>query len=148
MAQPNNTVDPERGASLVEFAVLAPLLLLLVFGIIEMGWVFGQFNDLRHGVREGARFAAVDAGNGQAITDYVCDSMDLSSGSASIEVDLSRTGADVGDTGTITVRSDIEPLTGVPLVTSFVPDILTSTVSFRIEQDATWSVGTAYTCTP
>ena len=39
----SDRTDPERGANLVEFAVLAPLLILLVIGIVEFGWLFGQF---------------------------------------------------------------------------------------------------------
>ena len=42
----------ERGASLVEFAILAPLLIVLVLGIVEFGWLFSQNNDVRHGPRE------------------------------------------------------------------------------------------------
>ena len=50
----------ERGANLVEFAILAPLLIMLLFGIIEFAWIFAQNLDVRHGAREGARLAAVN----------------------------------------------------------------------------------------
>ena len=49
----------ERGASLVEFALIMPLLLILVLGIVEFGYLFAQFNEVRHAAREGARYAAV-----------------------------------------------------------------------------------------
>ncbi|HKY46408.1 MAG TPA: TadE/TadG family type IV pilus assembly protein, partial [Acidimicrobiia bacterium] len=29
----------ERGANLVEFAILAPLLIMLLFGIVEFAWI-------------------------------------------------------------------------------------------------------------
>ncbi|MGB5566661.1 MAG: TadE/TadG family type IV pilus assembly protein, partial [Acidimicrobiia bacterium] len=38
----------ERGASLVEFAVVLPLLILLVFGIMEAGWLFAQQVEIRN----------------------------------------------------------------------------------------------------
>jgi Flp pilus assembly protein TadG len=49
----------ERGASAVEFAIIAPLLVLLVFGIIQFGIAFLQMQTLRGAVREGGRAAAV-----------------------------------------------------------------------------------------
>ena len=132
----------ESGAALVEFALLAPLLILLVLGIVEFGWLFGQYNDVRHGAREGARFAAVDAGDLVAIGATVCSSMDgLSAGMTSINIEMSRTGDDRGDTGTISVTAVVGSLSGVPIITSFLPDSLTSTVEFRLEQAPTWSGG-------
>ncbi|HIE21686.1 MAG TPA: pilus assembly protein, partial [Acidimicrobiia bacterium] len=38
----------DRGAALIEFALLMPLLIILILGIVEFGWKFGQFNDVRH----------------------------------------------------------------------------------------------------
>ena len=46
--------DREKGASLVEFAVILPLLVLLVFGIMEAGWGFAQLVEIRNAAREGA----------------------------------------------------------------------------------------------
>ena len=47
----------EGGAALVEFAMLLPFLLILVLGIVEFGFLLGQFNEVRHGAHEGARLA-------------------------------------------------------------------------------------------
>jgi Flp pilus assembly protein TadG len=46
---------PERGATLVEFALIAPLLFLILFGIVEFGLVLNDFNSLRQGTRDAAR---------------------------------------------------------------------------------------------
>ncbi|HSP04647.1 MAG TPA: TadE family protein, partial [Acidimicrobiales bacterium] len=51
----------ERGAALVEFALIATPLFLILFGTIEFGWAFFQLNDIRHGAREGIRLVAVDS---------------------------------------------------------------------------------------
>ena len=75
----------DGGAALVEFALVAPLLILFLFGIIEFGSVFSQVLDVRHGAREGSRLVAVNynpsAQTGQAqantIGQAVCDKMDL-----------------------------------------------------------------------
>ena len=46
-----------RGAAIVEFAVVLPLLLTILFGIIEYGWVFMVRQTLQTSAREGARIA-------------------------------------------------------------------------------------------
>jgi Flp pilus assembly protein TadG len=51
----------ERGASAVEFALLAPLIFMLLFGIIEFGLAFLSVQSIRTAVREGGRAAAVGA---------------------------------------------------------------------------------------
>ncbi len=49
----------EEGASAVEFAILAPLLFILLFGIIQFGIAFLHVQTIRTAVREGGRLAAV-----------------------------------------------------------------------------------------
>lgn len=49
----------DDGAVMVEFALVMPLLLLLVFGILDLGRALFMLNDLKSAVREGARFGAV-----------------------------------------------------------------------------------------
>lgn len=54
----------ERGAAIIEFALVAPLLLALVWGIIETGRAFYTVNSLASAVRDGARYgAACDLGS-------------------------------------------------------------------------------------
>ncbi len=55
----NGRARGERGASMVEFALILPLLILFVFGIIEFGATFNNYQALRQGVREAARQGAV-----------------------------------------------------------------------------------------
>jgi Flp pilus assembly protein TadG len=138
--------EAEKGAALVEFAVLAPLLIILVLGIVEFGWLFGQYNDVRHGAREGARFAAVNAGDSSEVRDTVCSAMDgLDAGMTLITIELDRDGDDRGDTGTIAVTAEVSSLSGVPLISGFLPSELSSAIEFRLEQPATWTVG-SLTC--
>jgi hypothetical protein len=50
----------QRGAAAVEFAIIAPLLFMLIFGIVEFGLVWSQKNVYVGAAREGARYAAVN----------------------------------------------------------------------------------------
>lgn len=47
--------EMERGAAVVEFAVIVVLLLLLVFGIIEFAFIFYQRHFVENAAREGMR---------------------------------------------------------------------------------------------
>jgi Flp pilus assembly protein TadG len=50
-----------KGAAVVEFALVVPLVLLLLWGIVDIGRAFYTLNNLASAVREGARSAAVMA---------------------------------------------------------------------------------------
>lgn len=131
----------EHGANLVEFAILAPLLILLLFGIIEFAWVFGQNLNVRHGAREGARLAAVDF---TPLISETCSRMDIVSGAsvALAATDINGGGVDVGDEVAVTVSAPVNPITG--LFGTWLPATLTSTVAIRIEQTPSWSGGTTF----
>lgn len=49
---------PERGANLVEIALILPLLLFLMFGVVDMGRAFYAVISLTNAAREGARYAS------------------------------------------------------------------------------------------
>lgn len=48
----------ERGANLVEMAIVTPLLLLLLAGAIDIGRMFNNYIIITNAAREGARLAA------------------------------------------------------------------------------------------
>jgi len=51
-----------RGQTLIEFALVAPIIFLLLFGIVDFGLALDRRITLQHAVREGARYAAVHDG--------------------------------------------------------------------------------------
>lgn len=51
----------EDGAQLVEFALVLPLLLLVILAIAEFGFVFQRYEVLTNAAREGARIAVLPA---------------------------------------------------------------------------------------
>jgi Flp pilus assembly protein TadG len=52
------TIGSERGAAAVEFALVSILLLVIVFGIIEFGFLWLQSFYIANAAREGSRVAA------------------------------------------------------------------------------------------
>jgi Flp pilus assembly protein TadG len=65
----------ERGQSLAEFALVAPIFFLLVFSVIQLGLVFGAQNGLVNGAREAARRAATYRINEQSFDTTVWGSI-------------------------------------------------------------------------
>jgi Flp pilus assembly protein TadG len=61
------------GQALVEFALVIPIFLLLLFAIIQMGLLFGAQNSLTSAVRETARYAAPYRVIDQAGAQDTCD---------------------------------------------------------------------------
>jgi len=62
----------EVGAVAVEFAIILPLLILILFGVFEFGLAWSQVQVFEGAAREGARCAAVQAAEASAGLD-VCD---------------------------------------------------------------------------
>ncbi len=52
------TLRGQRGASAVEFALIAPVLFMIIFAILGFGIAFMQLQTIRGAVREGARISA------------------------------------------------------------------------------------------
>ena len=90
----------ERGASAVEFALVVPILLLLLFGIVDYGMWFNESLNVRQGVREAARAAVVqnveEAGcTGSSVDRIVCKTraeIDPMTGQAFVRVVVPATG--------------------------------------------------------
>ncbi|MDP2661513.1 MAG: TadE/TadG family type IV pilus assembly protein [Dehalococcoidia bacterium] len=55
----NSRTRSERGEALVEFVILAPVLMLLLFGMVDFGRVYDAWVVSTNAAREGARYAAI-----------------------------------------------------------------------------------------
>jgi hypothetical protein len=67
-AQKQSTTDAssERGAAVVEAALILPLFVALIFGIIEVGSMFLNFSAVRNASRDAARQASASASSATA----------------------------------------------------------------------------------
>ena len=117
----------ERGATMVEFAIIALLLFTLILGIVEFGWLFFGWITLTGAVREGARRAIVGEADVVQVVENHARAVSITSGPT-----ISRGGA--GHTRTVTVAATGE----IPLLTglfSFLSN--TGGNSYRVSAEAT-----------
>jgi Flp pilus assembly protein TadG len=63
MRRIGSLLSDRRGATAVEFSLILPALLLLLFGIVEFGRLLWTQSALHFAVEEAARCATVDAAN-------------------------------------------------------------------------------------
>lgn len=101
----------ERGQSMVEFALVLPILLLLLCGIIDFGWVFAQKIEINNSCREAARYTAIhyndsDVDNDAAIAQAVFEDASPLLSSPTVTISL------VDDRMTVNVTAEAPILTG------------------------------------
>lgn len=135
-------IQREDGAAAVEFAIIAPLLFMLIFGMLQFGLAFWQVQNLRSAAREGARVAAVRGSESDvyAAMGAATDSLPVVSGTPSgwsIAGYTACTDATSGDPVTIQIATFPSAVTSsFQLSIPFVPlPPLTPTISgsFRCE---------------
>ncbi|HET9261280.1 MAG TPA: TadE/TadG family type IV pilus assembly protein [Acidimicrobiia bacterium] len=88
----------DRGANLVEFALIAPLLFLLLFGVIEFARLIHGFTTVWTAAREGARYATTV---GDTDSDNFPNYLDCQ---AMTDVAVAKVAGTSLDSGDITVR--------------------------------------------
>jgi Flp pilus assembly protein TadG len=62
----------ERGAELIEMALVLPLLLLILLGIVDFGFLFARYEVLTNAAREGARIAVLPGYATADVNSRVC----------------------------------------------------------------------------
>ncbi len=66
MRRQQTTHQPERGQALVEFALVAIVFFIFVFGMIDAGRAVWNYNTLAQATREGTRYAIVHGSDSTA----------------------------------------------------------------------------------
>ena len=68
MTLPGRILRDSRGATLVEFAMIAPVLLMLLLGMFEMGYNYYMQSQLQGAVQKAARDSSVASASGNTAT--------------------------------------------------------------------------------
>jgi len=121
----------EKGQTLTEFALVLPILALLLFGVIQFGIVFHQYVTLTDAVRAGARQGAV----GRHVSDPAGDAEDRVRESAG---DLDQSQLSVTVTSSWQQGEDVTVSASYPYDISLLGFVvksgnLTSTTTERVE---------------
>jgi Flp pilus assembly protein TadG len=133
------TGTDDRGAAAVEFVLVLPLLIILVFGIIEFGLYFAQELSVSNAARQGARFAVVpnygDSGSSSSTCRAILHQVQNAAGTIGMQGADVRVTVSTSSTGTACpTASDDAGLGGaadvVPCAGGQVGDVVTVTVEF------------------
>ena len=124
----------ESGQSVVEFALILPILLLIVCGVIEFGMLFGTQLTLQNSSREGARYAALHSDDSDLEnTIYRNSSGDFRTGNMEVSVVFSDADKKSGYV-TVTCSVRLNALTPVGLIVfDNGIEALSSTTTMKVE---------------
>jgi Flp pilus assembly protein TadG len=79
-------MNSQKGQSLVEFALIVPVILLLLFGMFDIGRVLFSAVALEQAAREGARVASVGKTNAEVIASITSATTGLDSSRVSVSI--------------------------------------------------------------
>lgn len=121
----------QRGQSLVEFALVVPILLLLVLGIMEFGRAYSTSLALQNAAREGARLAVTGSTDAQVVQRVRDAAPTLDP--ARLSVSVSPATRRQGDNVTVIARYDFQYI--VPMISQLTGSLRTfqQKVTMRME---------------
>ena len=119
----------QKGQALVEFALVLPLFIILVFGVIEFGHLLMTYNVLTGAAREGVRVAAVTAPDPSQVQNAAQNLLSASNISGAI---ITVTGPNASREVIVTVQFNYTPLTG-SIIPGIGPFQLTRSSTMRWE---------------
>lgn len=120
----------KKGQSIVETALVLPIILLVVFGIIDFGRIFNAQIILSNSAREGSRYAAL--GKTDAEITIAVDSMCTTLGAVTTNINpLIRV---QGEKVTVIVEHDLS------LITPFAGPLISATGSIHLKASNTMRV--------
>lgn len=139
-----------RGQSLVEFALVFPIFMLVLGGVIQFGMIFWGQNSLNQVVRDLGRYAVTDTGSCATVkSDIVAQAPTVAAGVVAGTFALAASDVTIDSSGKVSAPANTCPpnkatdyvwisITGHLQVPLFFPLIpvnggLTSTATFRME---------------
>lgn len=131
--EPMRRFRQRKGQSLVETAIVLPLVLLLLMGIVDFGLLFNNYIIISNATREAARKGVLGATDAEIITVVSNNTQTLDPGRLTIEVYPAQSQRVSGSE--IRVRVQYENRFLTPVIGSLIGDemILQSQVSMRVE---------------
>lgn len=125
----------EKGQATVEFALLLPILILMLCGIINFGWIFGNQLLAKNAVREAARYTAIHYYDSSTDDDRAVAASIVTARAPTLvfpTVTVSKSAT--GDSITVNINSSVDLLT--PFMASLFPNgeyTVTAQCTMRLE---------------
>lgn len=122
-----------KGQAIVETAMILPVILLILLGIIEFGRIFSTYSVITNASREGARYAAANTDDSTVRSKVDTMLSGLNTTSVSVVISPSFSSRTHGQQVSVQVDYNLELIT--PLISSIVPNPLklTSRTMMRVE---------------
>jgi len=102
----------ESGAAAVEFALVVPLLVTLVFGITDFASVYSSQASLSAAARQGARVMALQNSTSAAVTATLAAAPTLKPALTSAQVSISPATCTPGSNATVTITYPMTSVSG------------------------------------
>ena len=128
-----NRRDGEKGQNLVEFAMVVPIFLILVFAIVDFGMGFHAWITVTNAAREGARIGAVGA-DAATIEARVIDSASSLIGE-DLDVTIVNAQGAPGEAVSVDVGYDYELITPLSNLLGIFGGGLGSPITFHSESE-------------
>ena len=130
-----NKHSQRRGAAAVEFAVIAPMMIMLTFGLVEVGRIMLVKQTAVHASREGARIAVRPTADDNDVVQRVTEELNIMALSdAVIETEpASLADAAPGSTVTVRVRINLTDISWIPGVFDFAASEIIAETAMRRE---------------
>ena len=85
----------ERGQTAVEFAICATVFFIIVFGLLQVATLYGDYVALQHAARDGSRQGSVTRGTGDAVATSVASAVTSAVRGSNALLDPSKIGITV-----------------------------------------------------
>ncbi len=128
----------EDGQAMVEFALILPVFLLILCGIIDFGWLFYNQLSLNNACREGARYAVVhtaEDADTQAIINHIEKTTTTVFANDGVDITVEYTSPADPTSGDIRVNLEADISFFTPVLSTILgkEKTITSTVIMKVE---------------
>lgn len=123
----------KKGQTLVEMALVLPILILILMGMVEFGRILNSYLIITNASREGARYASVHSTDSQIQVAINNLTSTLNQEKLILTISPQLSSRSSGSSTTVRIDYDIDILT--PLISNIVPDPfrITAQTTMRVE---------------
>lgn len=123
----------KKGQTLVEMALILPILILILMGMVEFGRILNSYLIITNASREGARYASVHSTDSQIQVAINNLTSTLNQDKLILTISPQLSSRSSGSSATVRIDYDIDILT--PLMSNIVPDPfrVTAQTTMRVE---------------